>query len=84
MIIVSDEQLNVPYIELGTYEHYKGNRYEVIGIALDSENLQPLVIYKPLSVSKVAFWARPYDMFVGTVSINSAQISRFKKIDQDE
>jgi hypothetical protein len=82
MIIVPDEQLNVPYIELGTYEHYKGNRYEVIGIALDSENLQPLVIYKPLAESKVTFWARPYDMFVGSVRINGVLISRFKKIDQ--
>jgi hypothetical protein len=80
MIIVPDEQLNVPYIELGTYEHYKGNKYEVVGIALDSENLQPLVIYKPLSNSKVTFWARPYDMFISTVIIDGNELSRFKKI----
>lgn len=81
MINVPDEQLNVPKIELGVYEHYKGNKYEVIGIALDSENLQPLVIYKPVSESKVSFWARPYDMFVSTLIINGAEVRRFKKLD---
>lgn len=81
MISVPDDQLNVPYIELGTYEHYKGNKYEVVGIALDSENLQPLVVYKPLYGSKVVFWARPYDMFTGTVLIDGAEVIRFKKID---
>lgn len=78
---VPDDQLNVPYIEAGTYQHYKGNKYEVIGIALDSENVQPLVIYKPLYESKVALWARPYDMFVSTVLIDGAEIARFKKIE---
>jgi hypothetical protein len=81
MINVPDDQLNVPYIEPGTYEHYKGNEFEVVGIALDSENLQPLVVYKPLYESKVAFWARPYDMFIGTVLIDGAEVIRFKKID---
>ncbi|MDB5167285.1 MAG: hypothetical protein JWN26_430 [Candidatus Saccharibacteria bacterium] len=80
MINVPDEQLNVPYIELGTYQHYKGNNYEVVGVALDSENLQPYVMYKPLQESKVPYWARPYDMFVGTVLIDGAEIPCFKKI----
>lgn len=80
MISVPDEQLNVPYVELGMYQHYKGNKYEVIGMALDSENLQPTVIYKPLYDSKVALWARPYDMFVDNVAIESKQIPRFKKV----
>ena len=78
---VPDDQLNVPYIETGTYQHYKGNKYEVIGIALDSENVQPLVIYKPLYESKVSLWARPYDMFMSTVLINGIDTARFKKIE---
>jgi hypothetical protein len=80
VINVPDEQLNVPNIDLGTYEHYKGNKYEVIGTALDSENLQPLVIYKPLYESKVSFWSRPYEMFTSTVLIDGKEIPRFKKI----
>jgi len=80
MISVPDEQLNVPYIELGTYQHYKGNMYEVIGVALDSENLQPYVMYKPLQTSKVPYWARPYDMFISTIIIDGVEIPRFKKV----
>jgi hypothetical protein len=80
MINVPDEQLNVPMIEPGTYQHYKGNRYEVVGVALDSENLQPVVIYKPLYESKVSFWVRPYDMFLGTLIINGVETELFKKI----
>ncbi len=80
MVNVPDEQLNVPYIEPGQYQHYKGNRYEVIGVALDSENIQPLVIYRPLYESKVSLWARPYDMFIGTVLVEGGEVARFAKL----
>ncbi len=80
MVNVPDEQLNVPFVQPGMYEHYKGNKYEVIGVALDSENIQPLVIYKPLYESKVTYWARPYDMFMSNITIDGTEVSRFKKI----
>jgi hypothetical protein len=80
MISVPDEQLNVPYLELGNYQHYKGNAYEVVGVALDSENLQPFVVYKPLYESKVPLWVRPFDMFTGTVTIDTGEVTRLKKV----
>jgi len=80
MISVPDEQLNVPAIELGRYQHYKGNFYEVIGVALDSESIQPVVMYKPLYASKVEYWVRPYEMFVGTVTMDGNEVPRFKKV----
>jgi hypothetical protein len=34
------------HIKKGTYRHYKGNEYEVIGTARHSETLEVLVVYK--------------------------------------
>lgn len=31
-------------IEVGTYRHYKGNLYEVIGMAKHSETLEDMVV----------------------------------------
>lgn len=51
---VMDKRLNVP---LGIYKHYKGNRYEVIGVALHSETLEVLVIYRAL-YGEHGLWVR--------------------------
>lgn len=68
----------------GIYEHYKGNRYQVIDSARHSETLEKLVIYKALYSSekfgKNALWARPVKMFTETVEIDGKKIPRFKKI----
>jgi hypothetical protein len=42
------EALVVPFIQAGVYEHYKGKRYEVVGVGLDSETTKPVVVYVPL------------------------------------
>jgi len=31
-------------LEPGLYEHYKGKQYEVVGVGLHTETLEPLVI----------------------------------------
>lgn len=68
-------------IRLGKYRHYKGDIYEVIGIAKHSENLESLVIYKHVTGGKTGedhFWARPYGMFLETVEKGGKRMPRFE------
>lgn len=52
-------------IQVGkVYRHFKGNYYYIQEVALDSENMERMVIYRPLyerQDSKV--WVRPEKMF---------------------
>ena len=67
----------------GIYEHYKGKRYEVIGVGHHSETLEEVVIYKALYVNKEfgkdSLWVRPAKMFVENVEIAGKSVPRFKK-----
>jgi len=74
------EELTVPFVEAGIYEHYKGKRYEVIGVGLDSETMKPVVVYVALYESAVPFWVRPYEMFVEFVEVDGTKVRRFEKI----
>lgn len=74
------DQVVIPELEPGTYEHYKGNKYDVVGVALHSETLEPMVAYRPLYETKAPLWVRPYDMFVGTVEIDGKVVKRFTKV----
>ena len=68
-------------LKLGTYEHYKGNKYEVIGVAKHSETMEELVVYRALYGS-CDLWIRPIEMFLETVEVNGEKIPRFKYIDK--
>ena len=50
----------------GIYRHFKGNRYELIGIAKHSETLEPMVVYRALYGERV-LWVRPAAMWTETV-----------------
>ncbi len=76
------ENPDMPVLEKGTYVHSKtGNRYEVLGVAMHSETHEPLVVYTPLYTTKYELFARPYDMFVETVSVDGVHAPRFVKAD---
>lgn len=66
-------------IKLGRYRHFKGNEYEVIGIAKNSETLEPMVIYKAL-YDGGTLWVRPASMWNETVERNGKVFKRFTYI----
>ena len=64
-------------MKLGIYEHYKGNKCEVIGIAKHSETLEELVVYREL-YGECELWVRPVKMFIEDVEVNGNKIPRFR------
>jgi len=64
-------------LKLGQYQHYKGGKYEVIGIARHSETNEELVIYRSLNGGK-KIWARPLDIFWEEVEVEGKKMPRFK------
>jgi hypothetical protein len=68
-------------IQKGTYEHYKGKRYEVLDVAFHTETQETLVIYKALykgDFPEGTLWARPLTMFKENVNVNGKSIPRFR------
>lgn len=49
-------------IKPGKYRHFKGNLYEVIGIASHSETMEPMVVYRAL-YGEQGLWVRPAAMW---------------------
>ena len=60
----------------GKYRHYKGNDYEVIGVATHSETREPMVLYRPL-YGEGALWVRPLAMFTEDVTVDGKKVPRF-------
>ena len=63
-------------IPLGKYKHYKGNDYQVIGVATHSETLEKLVVYQKLYDDN-SLWVRPLSMFIENVEVNGETLPRF-------
>jgi hypothetical protein len=61
---------------IGKYQHYKGNFYEVIGVARHSETEEELVVYRAL-YGEQGLWVRPKKMFFENVSIEGKLVPRF-------
>lgn len=68
-------------IQAGVYRHYKGNTYQVIGIAKHSETEEDLVVYRAL-YGAFGLWVRPIDMFCEEVEVGGQLVSRFELIAQ--
>lgn len=66
-------------IKLGTYRHFKGNLYEVIGIANHSETMEPMVVYRAL-YGEYGLWVRPASMWNEIVEKDDYHGPRFQYI----
>ena len=53
----------------GIYKHFKGDLYIVEDIALDSNTLEKIVVYRGLYENS-PLWTRPLDDFLGKVDKN--------------
>lgn len=60
----------------GKYRHYKGNLYEVIGVARHSETLEEMVVYRAL-YGEGGLWVRPMGMFLENVTVDGKTVPRF-------
>ncbi len=66
-------------IKLGKYRHYKGNLYEVVGVANHSETLESMVVYRALYGEK-ELWVRPASMWNEMVTVEGESVLRFTYI----
>ncbi|WP_345977056.1 DUF1653 domain-containing protein [Sulfurimonas sp. HSL3-7] len=66
-------------LKAGLYQHYKGNRYEVIEIVRHSETEEELVLYRALYGER-GLWVRPLAMFTESVKVDGLTVPRFAHI----
>ena len=63
-------------IKPGRYRHFKGNEYEVIGLARHSETQEEMVVYRAL-YGDFGLWVRPARMWNETVERDGKTFRRF-------
>ena len=70
-------------IATGTYRHYKGKYYQVIGLATHSETFEELVVYYCLYPNATnQLWVRPLSMFQETVEVDGKKVQRFTFVEK--
>ncbi len=64
-------------VQPGRYRHYKGQEYEVLGVARHSETEEEYVVYRALYGAR-GLWIRPKAMFLETVTVDGHSCPRFQ------
>ena len=67
-------------IKPGKYRHFKGNEYQVLYNAKDSENLEDMVVYRAL-YGDGQIWVRPAKMWDETIVRDGKEFKRFTYIE---
>lgn len=71
--------MSEPNVEPGIYRHFRGQRYEVVGVGRHSETEEPFVFYRQL-YGDGGFWVRPLAMFVEHVERGGYSGPRFARV----
>lgn len=69
-------------IKKGIYRHFKGNLYEVLDIATNSESLEKYVVYRALYGEK-DLWVRPASMWNEKVTRDGKTLKRFELVKEE-
>ena len=67
----------------GIYQHFKGNRYQLLYVARHSETLEDMVVYRAL-YGEGGVWVRPASMWNEHVDKNGYSGPRFAWIGEAE
>ena len=68
-------------IKPGKYRHFKGNYYEVIGVAHHSETMEEMVVYRAL-YAEHGLWVRPSSMWEEVVDRDGYRGPRFQYVEE--
>ena len=66
-------------IRPGPWRHFKGNEYQVLGLARHSETLEDMVVYRAL-YGDGGLWVRPASMWLEAVDWDGYRGPRFVRI----
>ena len=72
------KELQYP-VRPGRYRHFKGNEYEVLGVARHSETEEEMVVYRAL-YGEGGLWVRPAAMWLENVTRDGVTQPRFTYI----
>lgn len=65
----------------GIYRHYKGNLYELIDVAVHSEDLSEMIVYRALYGDE-KLWVRPAYMWDEEVDVDGKTVKRFELVEE--
>ena len=69
-------------LKKGIYQHYKGQLYQVLHVAMHSETQEKLVVYQCL-YGDYSIWVRPLEMFTESITLDDdREQERFKLIQE--
>ncbi|MEF9853235.1 MAG: DUF1653 domain-containing protein [Hydrogenoanaerobacterium sp.] len=69
-------------IRTGRYRHFKGNEYELLYLAKNSETLEEMVVYRALYGER-GVWVRPLSMWNEEITRDGKTTKRFTYIGDD-